>query len=287
MKIKIGTRRSKLAMAQTNLVVEELHKKFSDIETEVIPIVTEGDVVLDKPLTQIGGKGIFVAEIEYAVLNKMIDIAVHSAKDLPVSLESGAEISGVLKRGDYRDALVTLPNTEINNTSFFTVGTSSVRRAQNMKNLYPNVKVKDIRGNVDTRLKKLKNGEYDAIILAAAGLKRLGVYESDEYNVTAFDYNDFLPSPCQGIIAIESRKNDFVTPIVKEINDIDTFHSFETEQSVLRLLNTNCSMPVGAYSKAADGIIELTVSNSSDRKISGTAEIVNRFRLAEELISKL
>lgn len=287
MKIKIGTRRSKLAMAQTNLVVEELHKKFSDIETEVIPIVTEGDVVLDKPLTQIGGKGIFVAEIEYAVLNKMIDIAVHSAKDLPVSLESGAEISGVLKRGDYRDALVTLPNTEINNTSFFTVGTSSVRRAQNMKNLYPNVKVKDIRGNVDTRLKKLKNGEYDAIILAAAGLKRLGVYESDEYNVTAFDYNDFLPSPCQGIIAIESRKNDFVTPIVKEINDIDTFHSFETEQSVLRLLNANCSMPVGAYSKAADGIIELTVSNSSDRKISGTAEIVNRFRLAEELISKL
>ncbi len=287
MKIKIGTRRSRLAMAQTNLVIKELHKKFSDIETEVIPIVTEGDVVLDKPLTQIGGKGIFVAEIEYAVLNKMIDIAVHSAKDLPVSLESGAEISGVLKRGDYRDALVTLPNTEINNTSFFTVGTSSVRRAQNMKNLYPNVKVKDIRGNVDTRLKKLKNGEYDAIILAAAGLKRLGVYESDEYNVTAFDYNDFLPSPCQGIIAIESRKNDFVTPIVKEINDIDTFRSFETEQSVLRLLNADCSMPVGAYSKAADGIIELTVSNSSDRKISGTAEIVDRFRLAEELISKL
>ncbi|MGN1456743.1 MAG: hydroxymethylbilane synthase, partial [Acutalibacteraceae bacterium] len=255
--------------------------------TEIVPIVTTGDKILDKPLTQIGGKGVFVSEIERALISGKIDIAVHSAKDLPIYLENGLEISGVLKRGDYRDVLVMLSGKEITNTSGFIVGTGSVRRIRNMRNIYPDVKFKDIRGNIDTRLKKLQNGEYDAVILAAAGLKRLGLFENPEYNIKAFDYNDFLPSACQGIIAVESRKNDFVTPFINAINDKETFLSFETEQNVLRLLNADCTMPIGAYSYIENGKIILTVSKDSIRKVSGISDIENRFELAKELISKL
>lgn len=287
MKIKIGTRKSKLAMAQTNMVIRALQTEFPEIQTEIVPIVTTGDKILDKPLTQIGGKGVFVSEIERALISGKIDIAVHSAKDLPIYFENGLEISGVLKRGDYRDVLVTLSGKEITNTSGFIVGTGSVRRIRNMRNIYPDVKFKDIRGNIDTRLKKLQNGEYDAVILAAAGLKRLGVFENCEYNIKAFDYNDFLPSACQGIIAVESRKNDFVTPFINAINDKETFLSFETEQNVLRLLNADCTMPTGAYSYIENGKISLTVSKDSIKKVSGISDIENRFELAKELISKL
>ena len=287
MKIKIGTRKSKLAMAQTNMVIRALKIKFPDIETEIVPIVTTGDKILDKPLVQIGGKGVFVSEIERALISGKIDIAVHSAKDLPIYLENGLEISGVLKRGDYRDVLVMLSGKEITNTYGFIVGTGSVRRIRNMRNIYPDVKFKDIRGNIDTRLKKLQNRDYDAVILAAAGLKRLGLFENSEYNIKAFDYNDFLPSACQGIIAVESRKNDFVTPFINAINDKETFLSFETEQSVLRLLNADCTMPTGAYSYIENGKISLTISKNSIRKVSGISDIENRFELAKELISKL
>lgn len=287
MKIKIGTRKSKLAMAQTNMVIRALQTEFPEIQTEIVPIVTTGDKILDKPLIQIGGKGVFVSEIESALISGKIDIAVHSAKDLPIYLENGLEISGVLKRGDYRDVLVMLSGKEITNTSGFIVGTGSVRRIRNMRNIYPDVKFKDIRGNIDTRLKKLQNGEYDAVILAAAGLKRLGLFENSGYNIKAFDYNDFLPSACQGIIAVESRKNDFVTPFINTINDKETFLSFETEQSVLRLLNADCTMPTGAYSYIENGKISLIISKDSIRKVSGISDIENRFELAKELISKL
>lgn len=287
MKIKIGTRKSKLAMAQTNMVIKALKTNFPEIQTEIVPIVTTGDKILDKPLIQIGGKGVFVSEIEQALISGKIDIAVHSAKDLPIYLENGLEISGVLKRGDYRDVLVMLSGREITNTSDFVVGTGSVRRIKNMHSLYSKVQFKDIRGNIDTRLKKLQNGDYDAVILAAAGLKRLGLFENPEYNIKAFDYNDFLPPACQGIIAVESRKNDFVTPFINAINDKETFLSFETEQSVLRLLNADCTMPIGAYSYIENGKISLTVSKDSIRKVSGISDIENRFELAKELISKL
>lgn len=287
MKIKIGTRKSKLAMAQTNMVIKALKTNFPEIQTEIVPIVTTGDKILDKPLIQIGGKGVFVSEIEQALISGKIDIAVHSAKDLPIYLENGLEISGVLKRGDYRDVLVMLSGREITNTSDFVVGTGSVRRIKNMHSLYSKVQFKDIRGNIDTRLKKLQNGDYDAVILAAAGLKRLGLFENPEYNIKAFDYNDFLPPACQGIISVESRKNDFVTPFINAINDKETFLSFETEQSVLRLLNADCTMPIGAYSYIENGKISLTVSKDSIRKVSGISDIENRFELAKELISKL
>lgn len=287
MKIKIGTRKSKLALAQTKMVADRISKVFPETEIQIINISTTGDKILNKPLAAIGGKGVFVSEIESALINGEIDIAVHSAKDLPLCLENNLEISGVLKRGNYRDVLVTKSGVSIDNQSDFAVGTGSLRRILNFKKLYPNATFKDIRGNVDTRLKKLENGEYDGIILAAAGLERLGYDSDNRFNLKYFDYNDFLPAPCQGIIAIESRKSDFATPVINKINDINTFYSFETERYILKLLNADCGMPLGVYSFIKDDKITVAISNNKDSSVIGTDTIPNRLKLAEELVSKL
>lgn len=287
MKIKIGTRKSKLALAQTQMVADRISKVFPETEIQIINISTTGDKILNKPLAAIGGKGVFVSEIESALINGEIDIAVHSAKDLPLCLAGGLGISGVLKRGNYRDVLVTKSGVSIDNQSDFAVGTGSLRRRLNFKKLYPNATFKDIRGNVDTRLKKLENGEYDGIILAAAGLERLGYDSDNRFNLKYFDYNDFLPAPCQGIIAIESRKSDFATPVINKINDINTFYSFETERYILKLLNADCGMPLGVYSFIKDDKITVAISNNKDSSVIATDTIPNRLKLAEELVSKL
>ncbi|MGN0502119.1 MAG: hydroxymethylbilane synthase [Ruminococcus sp.] len=287
MKIKIGTRKSKLALAQTQMVADRISESFPETEIQIINISTTGDKILNKPLAAIGGKGVFVSEIENALINGDIDIAVHSAKDLPLCLANGLEISGVLKRGNYRDVLVTKSGVSLDNQSDFVVGTGSLRRRLNFKKLYPNATFKDIRGNVDTRLNKLENGEYDGIILAAAGLERLGFDSDKRFSLTYFDYKDFLPAPCQGIIAVESRKNDFVTPLIKDINDINTFYSFETERYILKLLNADCGMPLGVYSFVSGNEITISISDNEESSVVGADTIPNRFRLAKELVSKL
>lgn len=287
MKIKIGTRKSSLALAQTDMVIKSLHDAFPDIETQIVHITTKGDKILDKPLARIGGKGVFVSEIESALQNGEIDIAVHSAKDLPYKLAGNLEISGVLKRGNYRDVLVTIADKIPEKDGIFTVGTGSQRRKLNMQRLYPNAVFKEIRGNVDTRLRKLKSGEFDGIILAAAGLERLGLYGSEEFSFRAFDSKDFLPAACQGIIAIESRKGDEVTHIINHISDKNTFYAFETERRVPELLGADCTMPVGAYAEITGEKIRLTASKDCKKILSAEAEISDRFRLAEELVSRL
>lgn len=287
MKIKIGTRKSRLALLQTQMVIDEIKRLFPDIETEVVYISTTGDKTLDGPLAEIGGKGVFVSEIERAMQNNVIDIAVHSAKDLPVFLSDGLEISGVLKRGDYRDVLVVKKDHTIKNSRDFVVGTGSLRRRLNLKKIYPDISFENIRGNVDTRLNKLEKGEYDGIVLAAAGLKRLGLDTDERFDFTYYDYTQFLPAPCQGIIAIESRKNDFAAQIIKKINDKNTFLSFETERRIIELLSADCGMPLGAYSYIKDNEILITLSKDGDKTVCGRDNSLNRFRLAKELVSKL
>lgn len=287
MKIKIGTRKSKLALAQTQMVVDRICKAFPNIQAEIIHITTEGDKILDKPLAAIGGKGVFVSEIEQALQSGTIDIAVHSAKDLPVFSALGLEISGVLKRGNYRDVLVTKKGVSVKNNSDFIIGTGSLRRRLNLQRLYPNISFKDIRGNVDTRLNKLENGEYDGIILAAAGLERLGYDADKSFDFTPFEFTEFLPAPCQGIIAVESRKDDFVAPIIKSINDETTFLSLKTEQYILKLLNADCGMPVGAYSFVENDKISIALSKDGEKTVFGSDDISNRFKLAEELVKRL
>ena len=280
MNIKIGTRKSKLALAQTNMVVNEIKKYFPSINIEVVHFTTKGDKVLNKPLINIGGKGVFVTEIEDALLNKEIDLAVHSAKDLPLQLQDNLTISSVLKRGNYRDTLVTVKGKEIDFSREIIIGTGSNRRKLAFKNLYPNATFKDIRGNVDTRLNKLYDGEYDGIILAMAGLERLDLLSDSRFTFTPFDYKDFVPAPCQGIIAIESRNND-LTEILSKINHKDTFYSFQTERYILNILNADCGMPLGAYSFVESNKINVVYTSDSKEIITKSDLIENRFSLAE------
>lgn len=283
MNIKIGTRKSKLALAQTNMVVNEIKKYFPSINIEVVHFTTKGDKVLNKPLINIGGKGVFVTEIEDALLNKEIDLAVHSAKDLPLQLQDNLTISSVLKRGNYRDTLVTVKGKKIDFSKETVIGTGSNRRKLAFKNLYPNATFKDIRGNVDTRLNKLYNGEYDGIILAMAGLERLDLLSDSRFTFTPFDYKDFVPAPCQGIIAIESRNND-LTEILSKINYKDTFYSFQTERHILNILNADCGMPLGAYSFVENNKINVVYTSDSKEIITKSDLIENRFNLAESVV---
>lgn len=283
MNIKIGTRKSKLALAQTNMVVNEIKKYFPSINIEVVHFTTKGDKVLNKPLINIGGKGVFVTEIEDALLNKEIDLAVHSAKDLPLKLQDNLTISSVLKRGNYRDTLVTVKGKEIDFSREIIIGTGSNRRKLAFKNLYPNATFKDIRGNVDTRLNKLYNGEYDGIILAMAGLERLDLLSESRFTFTPFDYKEFVPAPCQGIIAIESRNND-LTEILSKINHKDTFYSFQTERHILNILNADCGMPLGAYSFVENNKINAVYTSDSKEIITKSDLIENRFNLAESVV---
>lgn len=283
MNIKIGTRKSKLALAQTNMVVNEIKKYFPSINIEVVQFTTKGDKVLNKPLINIGGKGVFVTEIEDALINKEIDLAVHSAKDLPLKLQDNLTISAVLKRGNYRDTLVTVKGNVIDFSKETVIGTGSNRRKLAFKNLYPNAAFKDIRGNVDTRLSKLYNGEYDGIILAMAGLERLDLLSDSRFTFTPFDYKDFVPAPCQGIIAIESRNND-LTEILSKINHKDTFYSFQTERHILNILNADCGMPLGAYSFVENNKINVVYTSDSKEIITKSDLIENRFNLAESVV---
>lgn len=283
MKIRIGTRKSRLALIQTEMVTNALREIYSDCEIEIVYITTTGDKRLDKSLIEIGGKGVFVSEIEQALQREIIDIAVHSAKDLPVILGSGLIISAVLKRGNYRDVLVTKKGTVIEDNSDLVIGTSSMRRQCNLRRLYPKIRFSDIRGNVDTRLNKLKNGSYNGIILAAAGLERIGLNHIDELDYRYFDYEEFLPAPCQGIIAIESRESDDLNEYLKYINDEETYNCFETERSIVRQCNADCTIPLGAYSFIQGEEIHIAFSENMEeiKQISGKIE--QRFSLVKEL----
>lgn len=287
MKVRIGTRKSKLALAQTEMFANALKKRFDDIETEIVCISTKGDKILDKPLAMIGGKGVFISELENALLSGAADMAVHSAKDLPLELADGLEISSALNRGNYRDVLVTRKNEPIKNEEKFIVGTGSLRRQSFIKKIYPLVCIKDIRGNVDTRLGKLMNGDYDGIILAAAGLERLSLYNSADYDIMPFEYKDFLPAPCQAIVVAESKTGSAISERLKEISHTETMLEFETERQIPKLLNADCGMPVGAFSKVTNGKIELTISTDCKKTISGSADIKDRFNLAKRLVSEL
>lgn len=285
MTIKIGTRKSRLALAQTEMLIKTLKNHFPNVKIVTVYISTTGDKTLDKPLAALGGKGVFIKELEMSLLSGETDVAVHSAKDLPTKIADGLEISAVLPRGSYGDAFVTRNNFEIKDG--FVIGTGSLRRKLFAEKIYPNAKFKDIRGNVDTRLKKLLNGEYDALVLAKAGLERLDLYNGEDYTVTPFDADEFLPAPCQGIVAIESRKNSEVSKMLAEISDKNTMLSFETERQVLHSLNADCSTPVGAISKVENDKITLFLSADCKKTVSGTDEISNRIKLVKRLVSEI
>ena len=198
--IKIGTRKSKLALIQTDIVKDKIKKAFPEIEVEIVKIDTKGDQILDKSLTSFGGKGVFTAELEAELLSGAVDIAVHSAKDMPMDFPEGLGIGAVLDRADVRDTFVTTTGKKLEELEPGSiVGTSSLRRELLIKEINPYVTIKLLRGNVQTRLSKLRDGQYDGIILAAAGIERLGYEKEEGLHYQYLDPDVFLPAagnPC-------------------------------------------------------------------------------------------
>lgn len=248
--LRIGTRGSKLAVAQTKIVEEALKEKFPDLDVEIVIIKTKGDKILDKPLSDIGDKGLFINEFENALLNNEIDIAVHSAKDLPSELMQGLEIVCTPKRADMRDVLIKSKKSG----SLSIVGTGSPRRGFYINKYFPSAETKLIRGNIDTRLKKLEKNEYDGIVLAKAGLDRLHIFESvsEKFDVEVFDADKLIPAACQGIIAVEAREDFGYKNEILQINDYQTFRQYKIEREVLKCLQVGCNEINGVYSRFLD-----------------------------------
>ncbi|KMK74637.1 hydroxymethylbilane synthase [Alkalihalobacillus pseudalcaliphilus] len=258
-KIVIGSRKSNLALTQTNWVIDQLQKLNVPFEFEVKKIVTKGDRILDVTLSKVGGKGLFVKEIERALADGDIDMAVHSMKDVPSELQPGFTIGAVPEREDPRDAFISNDHIKLADLpSGSIIGTSSLRRSAQILSLRPDLQVQWIRGNVETRLKKLEEENFDAIILAAAGLKRLGY--SEKLVTEYIDSTDCIPAVGQGALGIECRTDDQeVRDLLAQINDAVTERIVSAERAFLHKIEGGCQVPIAAYGTLLDdGSISLT-----------------------------
>lgn len=258
MKIRIGTRGSKLAMWQANFVAELL--KSSGAETEIVAIKTTGDKVLDVSIAKIGSKGVFTEEIETALAAGDIDIAVHSAKDMPSELPPGFELIAFTKREPANDVLVShLQNLDWNSShQHIVIGTSSTRRKALLKHFYPHVKTTEIRGNLQTRIQKMKDGNCHALLLAYAGVHRMGY---DDMIIHKFPLEEFVPAAGQGSIAVEVHRQlpvEKVNFVRKAINDDLTEKFLIAERGYLKKLQGGCSIPAFALAGYDEGQIQLT-----------------------------
>ncbi|MFZ7344127.1 hydroxymethylbilane synthase [Avibacterium volantium] len=254
--LKIATRRSPLALWQANYIKDRLTQLYPQLTVELVPMVTKGDVILDTPLAKIGGKGLFVKELENALLNGEADIAVHSMKDVPMQFPAGLGLSVICKREDPRDAFVSnsyrtldeLPEGAV-------VGTSSLRRQCQLKALRPDLNIQSLRGNVGTRLSKLDNGDYDAIILASAGLIRLGMAD----RIASFiDTETSLPAAGQGAVGIECRTDDLETQqLLAPLADAETTACVLAERAMNNHLQGGCQVPIAGYAVIRDNQLYL------------------------------
>lgn len=234
-------------MTQTKWVIDQLKKAGVENEFEIKKIVTKGDQILDVTLSKVGGKGLFVKEIENAMFDKEIDFAVHSMKDMPSSLPEGLEISSIPDREDHRDAYLAKNNVKLADLKEGSiVGTSSLRRGAQILAARPDLEIKWIRGNVETRIRKLNEEDYDAIILAVSGLKRVGL--SEDLITEYLDPEICVPAVGQGALAIESRADDLeLKEIVQKIHDEYTARTVLAERTFLQLLEGGCQVPIGGY----------------------------------------
>jgi hydroxymethylbilane synthase len=249
--IVIGSRGSKLALWQSEWVKARLEALDPEVKVRIEIIKTQGDVRLDVPLSTIGGQGAFTKELEVALLDRRVDVAVHSLKDLPTITPEGLSITATPEREDPRDALVLRAGSAGQENSLqgladgAVVGTSSLRRIAQLKHLRPDVQIKDLRGNVDTRLRKLDEGEYDALILASAGLRRLGFGERIS---AAIEPGEMLPAVGQGSLGIETRTDDTETnALVARLDDPRTRAAVLAERALLRSLGGGCQVPIAAH----------------------------------------
>lgn len=292
--LKIATRQSPLALWQANYVKDRLQQLYPDLTIELVPMVTKGDVILDSPLAKIGGKGLFVKELENALLNKEADIAVHSMKDVPMQFPEGLGLAVICQREDPRDAFVShsyrtfaeLPQGAV-------VGTSSLRRQCQLKALRPDLDIRSLRGNVGTRLSKLDNGDYDAIILASAGLIRLGLAD----RIASFiDVEQSLPAAGQGAVGIECRTDDAqVQALLAPLADAKTTYCVLAERAMNNHLQGGCQVPIGGYAVLQQGQLYLralvgNIDGSRIIRAEGKSAVENAevlgVKIAEQLLAQ-
>lgn len=292
--LKIATRQSPLALWQANYVKDRLQQLYPDLTIELVPMVTKGDVILDSPLAKIGGKGLFVKELENALLNKEADIAVHSMKDVPMQFPEGLGLAVICQREDPRDAFVShayrtfaeLPQGAV-------VGTSSLRRQCQLKALRPDLDIRSLRGNVGTRLSKLDNGDYDAIILASAGLIRLGLAD----RIASFiDIEQSLPAAGQGAVGIECRTDDVqVHTLLAPLADAETTYCVRAERAMNNHLQGGCQVPIGGYAVLQQGQLYLRalvgdIDGSRIIRAEGKSAVENAevlgVKIAEQLLAQ-
>lgn len=244
--IKIGTRASLLAVTQSTWVKNQIEAQYPETSVELVKITTKGDKILDVPLAKVGGKGLFVKEIEDSLLEEQTDLAVHSMKDVPTDLPEGLHVAIVPKREIPQDAFIAVKYSSIDDLpQGATIGTSSLRRKAQLAALRPDLRIEDLRGNLDTRLRKLDEGQYDAIILAAAGLNRLGMRE----RITAlFTPEQMLPAIGQGSLGIELRKSDKdLLAGMQFLHHRETAVAVTAERAFLLRLEGGCQVPIGAH----------------------------------------
>jgi len=254
--IKIATRKSALALWQAEHVRSLLCEAHPGLEIELLKIVTEGDRITDRPLAKIGGKGLFLKELERALLNHDADLAVHSMKDVPAAMTAGLVLAGVLPRANPYDALVSRDGRMLAELPAGSrIGTSSLRRQSQLLALRPDLVITDLRGNVDTRLRKLDAGQYDAIILACAGLQRLGL---GERITETLDSAGWLPASTQGIIGLQCRQGDAATrALIEPLADRDTAIVAAAERAVARVLEATCQVPLAVHGVLAGEVLKL------------------------------
>lgn len=247
-KIVIGSRGSKLALIQANWVKSELEKANKEIEFTIEIIKTTGDNITDVPLSKIGNIGLFTKELENALSDKKVDLVVHSAKDMPTDIPDGLEIGAVTKREDPRDALISKGNVSLKDLpQNAKLGTSSLRRKSQALASRPDLEIVDLRGNLDTRLKKLETGDLDAILVAMAGLTRLGCADKAS---EVIPYDIMLPAVGQGALCIEIRENDEqIKGIIKVLQHFDTRFAVMAERTLLKRLQGGCQIPIGAHAE--------------------------------------
>lgn len=292
--LRIATRQSPLALWQANFVKDELEKRFPELSVELVTMVTKGDIILDTPLAKIGGKGLFVKELELALLENRADIAVHSMKDVPMTFPEGLGLAVICEREDPRDAFVSNKYQNLDELpAGAVVGTSSLRRQCQLMAKYPHLEVKSLRGNVGTRLSKLDNGEYDAIILASAGLIRLGMPERIRSFIAV---EQSLPAAGQGAVGIETRVNDErVLNYLASLNHNPTACCVMAERAMNTRLQGGCQVPIGGFATLNGNEITLNalvgaLDGSTIIRASGVADIEDAEQLgisvAEQLLAQ-
>ncbi|MEN8261728.1 MAG: hydroxymethylbilane synthase [Pseudomonadota bacterium] len=291
MKIRIATRKSALALWQANHVAAVLNELPEVSATELLPLSTKGDEILDRSLQKIGGKGLFIKELEIAMENGEADLAVHSMKDVPAEMPDGFCLAATMARANHRDALVTDGDRQLDDLpQNARIGSSSLRRQAQLRMLRPDLRVEPLRGNVNTRLAKLKNGDYDAIILAAAGLERL---ELDHHISHQFSPDEMLPAAAQGVLGIEClESNSGLRAILGNLSDPVAVQTTTAERAIARVLQANCQSPVAAFATVDNDTLALIAlvahpdgSKSIKESISGNADDAEQ--LGETLAARL